>query len=309
MHERALRYLLAVVKAGSIRRAAEELHVAPSAVSRQISDLEQHYRVSLLERLTRGVVATEAGRIVVEHARRLHENSEEMEDRLRRLRGIKEGTVRISCGSGWEADLMENALLPFASDHPSIGLKVTTGTTQSIQALVANADADIGLLYNPPAHDGVVSRVVRPQATLAFVSPLSRYCSARHARPLREMADVPAAVQTPDHGLRQLLSRIEADQNFRLNVHLESDSSDLRRRFAVAGLGMAVIPAFSVFLDVRRGRLVPIRLLDPLLLEGAAHLIVRSGRRLPEAVEQMVRYLETRLEAFRPEAPERDVST
>ncbi len=68
MNDRALRYLLAVVRAGSVRAAAEVLNVAASAVSRQIIELEAQVGETLLERLPRGVVPTEAGRLVAAHA-------------------------------------------------------------------------------------------------------------------------------------------------------------------------------------------------------------------------------------------------
>ena len=70
MNDRALRYFLAVVRIGSVRAAAEALNVAASAVSRHIIEMEAEIGQPLLERLPRGVVPTEAGRVVAEHAMR-----------------------------------------------------------------------------------------------------------------------------------------------------------------------------------------------------------------------------------------------
>lgn len=95
MNDRALRYFLTVVRAGSVRAAAETLNVAASAVSRRIIEMEAEIGQPLLERLPRGVVPTEAGRVVAEHARRQADERLILEDRLKRLRGVEEGTVRI----------------------------------------------------------------------------------------------------------------------------------------------------------------------------------------------------------------------
>lgn len=85
MNDRALRYLLAVVRASSVRAAAEVLNVAASAVSRQIIELEAQVSEPLLERLPRGVIPTEAGRLVAEHAQRQADEAALLEDQLKRL--------------------------------------------------------------------------------------------------------------------------------------------------------------------------------------------------------------------------------
>lgn len=107
VNDRALRYFLAVVRTGSVRAAAETLHVAASAVSRQIIEMEAEIGQTLLERLPRGVVPTEAGRIVAEHAQRQADERLLLDDRLKRLQGVQEGTVRIWCGGGFLVDLLD----------------------------------------------------------------------------------------------------------------------------------------------------------------------------------------------------------
>ena len=296
MHERAFKYFLAVTKVGSIRKAADQLNVAASAVSRHISDLEFHYKTPLLERLARGVVPTEAGLIVAEHAQRALENVETLDDRLRNLRGIHEGTVRICCGSGWMGDLMENGLAPFAKLYPNVSWHVLIGTTSTIQAAIASGEADIGLLYNPPSHEMIVSKCVSRQGVHALVARDSSYGSLPDECYLRDLAHVPAGLHTPAHGLRQLSGQIEANDRFRLNVKLETDSANLKLRFALAGVGMILGPLFSVAGEMHR--LKKIRMLDPLLAQGNTHLIVRAERRLPEASAHLANFLGSNLQAF-----------
>ena len=294
--DRALRYFLAVARAGSIRGAAEALNVAPSAISRQVAELEAASGAALLERLPRGVALTEAGRIVADHAQRQADDGALLAERLGRLRGVQAGRVRLCCGSGFLTDLVDNALAGFAAAHPGVTYGVTLGGTDRILAAVAEGEADIGLAYNPPAHPDLRSIASARQPLAALLRPDDPL--ARPGR-LVAFADAPCAVLPPDHGVRRLLGRVEADGGFRLTVRLETPSIELQRRFVLAGMGVTFLPGFAATTELRAGELVAVPLADPLLAEATTHLLVRAGRRLPEAVEEIAARLAAQLEAFR----------
>lgn len=299
MTDRRLRYFLAVIRAGSIRGAAEALHVAASAVSRQIAELELDCGGPLLERLPRGVVPTEAGRIVAGHAQRQADEAELLEDRLRRLRGAEEGMVRISCGGGFLTDLLDNSLASFSAAHPRIAYKVTLGATDEILDAVAEGDADLGLAYNPSARPELRSTAVSRQPMVAILPPDHPLARARRPAPLRSYAGIPAALLPSGHGVRQLLSRVEADGGFQLSVRLETGSFELQRRFVLAGMGIAFLPEFAASVELREGSLAAVPLSDTLLSHAAAHLMVKAGRILPEAADRMVSWLGEHMTAFR----------
>ncbi|MBS7792915.1 LysR family transcriptional regulator [Roseococcus sp. SDR] len=296
-HDRALRYFLAVARAGSIRGAAEALNVAASAISRQVAELEAGCGAVLLERLPRGVALTEAGRIVAEHAERQADDAALLAERLGRLRGVQAGQVRLCCGGGFLTDLVENALAGFAAAHPGITYQVALGGTDRILAAVAEGEADLGLAYNPPAHPALRSLAHARQPLAALLRPGD---PLRAASSLRAFAAAPCAVLPPDHGVRRLLGRVEADGGFRLKVRLETPSVELQRRFVLGGMGVTFLPAFAAATEVKAGQLVAVPLADPLLAEATTHLLVRAGRRLPEAVEGLAARVATTLEAFRP---------
>ncbi|MDP4021531.1 LysR substrate-binding domain-containing protein [Methylobacterium sp. NEAU 140] len=304
MNDRALRYFLAVVRAGSVRAAADTLNVAASAVSRQIIEMEAGCGEALLERLPRGVVPTEAGRIVAEHAQRQADEAAILEDRLRRLRGVQQGTIRLQCGGGFLVDLLDNGLAGFARVHPGIAYQVSLGTTDSILDAVAQGDADIGLAYNPPARPEIVGVVTARQPLFAVLPkghPLG-HPLARAAGPvaLRSFAAEPAVLLPPDHGVRKLLGRVEADEGFRLVVRMETTSFEAHRRFVRAGMGVGFLPRFAVAAELQAGTLHAVPLREVILSEATAHLVVRAGRRLPEALSRMLGWLADHLVAFRP---------
>lgn len=298
MQDRALRYLLAVIRAGSVRAAAETLNVAASAVSRQIIDLEAEVGQPLIERLPRGVVPTEAGRIVAEHAQREADERLLLEDRLSRLRGVQQGTVRIWCGGGFVADLMEHGLASFSEHYGGVGYKITLGTTDGILAAIAQGDADIGMAYNPQAHPDVRSVVTARQPLFAIVPPDHPLKSGGVPVPLRTFAAEPVALFPPDHGLRQMIGRVEANEGFHLGGRLETASFDLHRRFIAQGLGVGFLPHFVVADEVASGAMRAIALRDALLSEARSHLLLRAGRRLPEASRRLLNHLAQHMHAF-----------
>jgi DNA-binding transcriptional LysR family regulator len=299
MNDRALRYFLAVVRAGSIRGAAAVLHVAASAVSRQVAEMEAACGTPLLERLPRGVVPTEAGRIIAEHARRQADEAALLQDRLQRLRGAQRGLVRIRCGAGFLPDLMRHGLAGFSAAHPGITFQVVLGTSDPILKAVAEGEADLGLAYNPQAHPEVDAALVTRQPLVALLPAGHALASQRRPLLLRRLAAEPVALLPADHGIRQMISRVEADGGFRLLPVLETDSFELQRRFVAARMGVAFLPRFALAPE-EAGEMTAVPLADPLLAEAAAHLVVRAGRRLPEAAERLRDWLAKHLVCCRP---------
>ncbi len=99
--------------------------------------------------------------------------------------------------------------------------------------------------------------------------------------------------------MRQLLGRAEADGGFRLVPRLETSAFELHRRFVTAGMGVAFLPRFVVAAELQADLLDAVPLRDPLLTEASAHLVVRTGRRLPEGMGRLIGWLAERMVAFR----------
>jgi DNA-binding transcriptional LysR family regulator len=301
---RLLRYFLAVVQEGSIRKAATILNVAASAISRQLTGLEQRLGLPLLERLPRGVRPTEAGKAIADHARQQVDEGERLLDYLRQLHGLRVGAVRIRCGEGFVGDLMENGIRSFSASLPDIRLQILLGGTAEIMDSVAESRVDVGLAYDPGPHVGVRSIAVSRQPLQLLVAP-DHPAAGSPPISLRDVAGQHLALLTGSHGIRQLLARVEADQGFHLVPRVEASSIEVVKRFAMSGRGITFLPAFAATTEIADGRLRAIPLTDPLLTQAAAHLLVRSQRRLPTTIDRMVGCLVASMRAFSDAAPDR----
>ncbi|WP_220432255.1 LysR family transcriptional regulator [Falsirhodobacter xinxiangensis] len=293
---RDIRIYLAVHRHGSIRAAADHLGVAPSAVSRQIAEMESQIGVALLDRTSRGVSLTDAGRLVLEHMRHVVEEAGYLTEQLADLRGIQQRNVRIHCGEGFLADFMQNGLGGFLERSPHVRYELLVGSTDAVVAALANGESDIGIAYNPPA-TGAVRSIASARHPLCVVMPPGHPLAAMKVVRLADCAPYPAALLPKGHGTTDLLMRVAADGGIALRARLMTTSIDALRRFVTAGLGLAFLPRASVAME----EAVELRELADGALSGAsAHLMVRARRRLPASVEQLARHLEGAMASFAP---------
>ena len=122
----ALRYFREVTLKGSIKRAAESLNIAPSAISRQMQGLEDELATKLFERGSRGMTLTGAGQLLYRYA-------VESEDKLDRIRAqveefdtLQRGHVRIATVEGLLASFVSDFVVDLSRDYPGISITVTT---------------------------------------------------------------------------------------------------------------------------------------------------------------------------------------
>lgn len=295
---KALRILMAAVRTGSIRGAAEHLNVAPSVVSRQIADTERNIGLPLFERTTRGVVLTNAGELVLEHAKRMIEENGLLAEQLEQLKGGQQGRILIHCGEGFLGDLVQHGIRAFADVYPTIKYVIKLGSTESLIDAIANGDSDIGIAYNPIIDTRIRSLAIAHQP-LCLVAPLGHTLLDRQKITLEECLTSPYALLGKGHGVTQLVGRVAADKGAALAPMIETSSIDVLRHFVSAGLGVTFLPRFAVSTELARKALGVVELSDPLLFEASAHLMVRARRRLPASVDRLASYLAAEMTAFK----------
>src|SRR5947209_787082 len=132
MDLRQLAYFEAVVRHQHFTRAAEEVHVAQSALSRQVGRLEQELGVELLHRSTRSVEPTEAGELVASRARVLLAEAEALHAEIDELRGLRRGRIRVGALLfGGRLDIPA-ILASFTQSFPEVELLLHEGTARSM---------------------------------------------------------------------------------------------------------------------------------------------------------------------------------
>lgn len=284
IEDRPLRYFLAVHDAGSIRAAADVLHIAPSAISRQIVGLEERLGVLLMERTKRGIRFTNAGRLVARHARRRFELDDSLAAELEVVRGGVSGRVAVICGEGFVVDVMHHAVSVARELFPDVLPTVDIGGTSSIMSGVLKDEYDIGLMFNPP-DTPELEVLAEGRQPLCILVPPTHPLARREACTLAETLGMPTALLTETFGVRQLLARVETASGRTLPATLETNSINVATNFVLSGAGATYLPAFAVARQILRAEVAAIPLSDPLLAGVPSQLVVRRGRPRTGAVQ------------------------
>ncbi|MBP3893598.1 MAG: LysR family transcriptional regulator [Atopobiaceae bacterium] len=149
MELRELRSFLAVVRTGSVTRAADELHITQPALSRQIAGLERDLGCSLLDRGRHGAIPTEEGLLLARRAEALLELAGKTEEELRASEGRLEGTVSICCGQTAALDELAHLAAAFTERHPHIRISLVVTTSEASLRRLREGRADLAVLLDP----------------------------------------------------------------------------------------------------------------------------------------------------------------
>lgn len=298
MQVSALRYFEEVARQGSIRRAAESLHVASSAISRQVRKLEEELRAPLFERHARGVRLTEAGAVFFRHARETLLDLERVQSELDALRGLRRGHVKICTVEGMLLDFVPSMLHRFHARNPGVTYEVTVGGTDIVTEAVAEDRAHIGLVYNFESHAAVTPVAGLRQPLLAVMSP-AHPMAGRKRLTLAEVCAHPVAFPAEAFGIRRLLD--EALSRLRLDVTptLVTNSIDALKSFARKGIGSTFLPRVTMPGELEAGTLVAVPLTHPILSRSRVDIVVRKGRPLPLAAEALLNEMQDLLGQWR----------
>jgi DNA-binding transcriptional LysR family regulator len=292
-------YLFEAVRCGTIRAAADWLDVAPSAISRQIGLLEAELNVDLIERHARGVTPTEAGQYVMEYFREQRAHRDDLIARLQELRGLKTGHVNVVLGEGFVSDLLSAPMLQFCKQYPGIKFNLDLGSTNDVIRKISEDEGEIGLVYNPPAEPKLVSRAVKRQPMMAIVGPDFPHVDRTAAMTVRELMNYPLATTHPSYGTRQMLEAVEYAEKLRLVPLVTTNSISILKQFVKSGLGVAVLPAFSVTTELQARELFAIEIDHPILKNAEAHVVTRVGRKLSLAANKLLQLMTSQMRAFR----------
>jgi DNA-binding transcriptional LysR family regulator len=243
MDLRRLRYFVAVAEELHFGRAAQRLNISQPPLSVQIRTLEREIGAPLLIRTQRRVELTEAGRVLLEEARRLLGQAEAAVIHVRRAAEGTVGRLTIGFVSTVDYSILPPLVRRFRQKYPGITLKLLELTGDRQQALLQSGELDLGLSILPSPASDLTMRPVFREPLIAAV-PASHPLAARRRAALRSLAAEPF-IQFPRElapGLYDLA--IAACQKAGFTPHLSQEAIQMQTILGLvaAGLGVAVVP-------------------------------------------------------------------
>jgi len=158
-----LRFFNEVARAGSFTEAASRLSYTQSAVSQQIATLEAELGLTLIERGTRPLRLTDAGEVLLRHARSIFDQVATAQAELCAIAGLKTGIVRMAGFSSACATILPTAIATFVREHPNVAVTLTEMRPNAARSALRAGDLDLAVTYEyppaAPAHDDGLQRV------------------------------------------------------------------------------------------------------------------------------------------------------
>lgn len=219
---RIWRYIDEVSRAGSVRQAAERLHVTPSALLRRIQDVEHDLGAPIFERDSTGVKLTAAGEIFVHWIRSQDADLRRVYSQIEELSGLRRGEVSLACSQAVQSFVVEH-IRSFRRNHPRVSFKVSVADHNSALTALADYQADIILVFRPPHAVELQPLMTLGQRIVAIMArdhPLANKPKLR----LRDFADYEIALPGSSFGGREIIEQILAKGSTRLNVTVEANS-------------------------------------------------------------------------------------
>ena len=285
-----MHYVREVAIEGSIRRAADNLHISPSAIARQIQLLEEQFGAALFERMPRGMRLTEAGGIVLEAIQQFERNAASALSHVEELRGFKRGRVSIGALQTLGEEILPRALGGLRECYPGVCFNAYIGNSSEIVRKVLDGELDIGMCWEPNAPAPVERLRVVPIA-IGVAMQNGHPLASKQVLGLRDCAPYPVIFPSRDMLFRTMIDRVNVGIGSSLTPVIETNSKSMMRTLVREGVGLVLTTSMSLLGDLAGGSVVHRPLLESGMHSLPLCLFVRAERDFPVAVKLVVEHL------------------
>lgn len=290
-------YFMEVARSGSLRRAAEKLHISASAINRQILQAEEDFGTPLFERLPEGLRMTAAGELLYDNLLSWQKAFQLTQQRFDELQGLRRGAVSIGLVQALAEGHFASALAEIIGDWTWLELTLHVSDSRTISDRVRSASLDFGLILDPQGQAGL--------SVLAFVElDMGVVMAASH--PLARAADLSLGELSEERHIlpgAPLMVHERVEMLYRHHSLAPANTvncNDIRliKSLVSQGGGVTVLSLLDVLDEVKQGLLafVPLRtrLLRPLTLA----LCTAPSRQLSRPAQMTIKRLTAVMEAM-----------
>lgn len=291
---RQLRAFLAVAQDESITRAAQRLHLTPSALSMLVSTLEGELAVRLFERTTRRIVLTDAGLELLPSIKKVFDNLDTAFDGLRQLSQRRSGRFSVATSPLLSATLLPGLLASFRIRYPDIKVELFDLPVEEIAQAVRSGQADFGVRTEGTDMQDLV-------ATPLYQDKLMLACLASHPLALQrevrwtELADEALILLRHGSGLRTLVERGFAEVGETARPAYEVAHVMTAVGLVEAGLGISILPSYALTRS-RSVSVVAVPLVAPVMQRNIV-AITDGQRKLSAPCEAFLAHFQSEMAA------------
>jgi LysR family transcriptional regulator, low CO2-responsive transcriptional regulator len=254
-----LRIFVVLARHLNMRRAAAELSLTPSGVSRSLTMLERSWSCRLFDRTSRGMALSRAGRELLPLAEGVLERLGSLEERLRTTGDSGDGQLRIGAAAALGPLVLPAAVREFRETCPRWSVKIDLGNERQAEAGLRENRFDLALLIQPASLDGLSFELLAEDELQFVVHPLHPWAVERRVR-------------VAELGQRRLILPERQDETFRLvdayfreegiaiDPLIEIANEESIKEFIRLDVGVGILPRWMVADEVQRGQLTTLPL-------------------------------------------------
>lgn len=280
-HLKDYAFIEGVIRAGSIRKAAEDMNITASALNRRINRFEDEFGYEIFERLPRGVRLNPAGEMLLQFIRAQGSEFARLRSQVADLSGVRRGHVSVACSQALLPYFLPHQIAQYREAHPGVTFSVNARDRVEAERELAEYSSDLALVFEP-------LRMVDFEVVFAIAQPIHAVMRAEHPlaqQPVVRLRDCLRHPHTAPSGKFAVRNILETAArrltSIDLNPVIESESFDFMRHYATwedmisfqfpIGLDLSLsprlvsrplaapeVPLGNLLLGQLRGRVLPV---------------------------------------------------
>ena len=282
MELQPLRVFLTVAAEKSFSRAGEKLLRTQPAISLAIQRLETELGEKLIDRSAKDLILTDAGKIVLDYARRFENLQGELENALAELRDMSAGRLTIGANESSTLYLLDH-IEQYRRQYPKIKVQIRRSLSSKIPTELLDGDLELGLLTYDPEDERLVSKVIFNDHLAFIVSPQHRLAS-REEVSITELGRENFIAHNVVSPYRAVVLREFQRHKVPLNMDLEMPTIEAIRKMVQRNEGVAFLPRMCVGEEIRQGILREVRVKE-MHVDRKIRLVYPARRALSHAAQ------------------------
>lgn len=256
MELKHLNTFLVLSRLKNFTKTAQYLDYAQSSVSAQIQRLEEDLHVRLFERIGKSVSLTPEGEQLVPYAQRLTEMSLNIENMYADTKNG--GRLMIGASESIGIYILPGIIKQYKESHPDTDLHLDIADSSEFSALLANHSIDIAFTIDKHISDPSIVTVMEMEEPICIFAPPGHFLTQKERVEIRDFSGIPFIFTGHGCCYRGMFEREMTEHSVFPHIVLETSSIQVIKESAMSGLGLCVLPEFTVKEELESGRLVKI---------------------------------------------------
>lgn len=286
---RQLRYFVEVAEREHISDAAEHLHVAQSAVSRQIANLEEELGTALFERVGRNVKLTPIGKIFLEHAITALNAIDYAVKQVEEYLDPQRGSIKIGFPTSLASYVLPTVISAFKKEYPDVSFHLRQGSYRYLIEAVKNRELNLAFLGPVPRKDESINSMILFNENICALLPANHRLAKRDKIHLDELRNDNFVLFPEGYILHKVVVDACKSAGFLPKVTSEGEDMDALKGMVAAGIGVTLLPESS-FYDSTPRLTIKMKIDNPNITRNVG-IIYPSNRELAPSEQVFIKFV------------------